>query len=187
MENRVRKAWATIERVLEHEVPSVFQSLRPPATEQQLLDLQKALGRAIPEDLLESLRLHDGQDGKQRETLFDGEWILPVDRILEYWRMRNEIQKDNDSFLAPQAPRRDSGDTPWWDARYIPFTDSDGDAYCVDSASPAGPVIQHIHDQGMDSAPEYSSFIEFLEALASCFEAGHYTKEYGSLWPDMKR
>jgi hypothetical protein len=80
--------------------------------------------------------------------------------------------------------RGESAAASWWDPRYIPISDQDGDGYCVDSASPAGPVVMHNHAMGIDWMSEAGSLAEFLEDLAARFESGRYVKEHGSLWPN---
>ena len=57
----ISEAWATIERVLRDRVPAVAETLRPAASEASIARLSGALG-TLPDDLVASLRIHDGQD-----------------------------------------------------------------------------------------------------------------------------
>ncbi|OLQ08832.1 Stress-induced-phosphoprotein 1 [Symbiodinium microadriaticum] len=58
--NRVRKLWKSIKSLWETVLPEALDSLLPGLTEQEIEELEERLGCQFPEDLAESLRVHEG-------------------------------------------------------------------------------------------------------------------------------
>src|SRR5262245_44851941 len=118
--------WKRIERVLQQHAPETAATLAPPATDQQIEVLEAAIGQPLPLDLRDSLKVHDGQRDPTRCHAFCGEgMLLSVAEIADRWKMVTEIDEDNRFSAAP-------GQGSWWKISCIPFTDAEGNMFCVD-------------------------------------------------------
>ena len=127
------------------------------------------LGRALPDELAESLRVHNGQRGPYMSSPFvDHQWLLSTTAIGANWTMRNEV---NESL-----------DAGWWASYFIPFTDSEGDALAVDASDVGGPVRAHAHDQGMLDIVLAPSLGDWLALLAHALEDGRFRIEHQGVW-----
>jgi cell wall assembly regulator SMI1 len=58
--------WGRLESWLKKNAPEVLDDLNPWASESEVLELETALGFNLPEDLKESLRIHNGQAGNSQ-------------------------------------------------------------------------------------------------------------------------
>lgn len=107
-------------------------------------------------------------------VLFDNEYLLPCEQIAATWAMRNEVAADL------RADEATPGMTSrWWDAIYIPVTDSDGDGFCLHRDT--GAVYYHTHDGEM-RGPLYSSWRAMLETLAARVEQGQFKVKFKTVW-----
>jgi cell wall assembly regulator SMI1 len=99
--------WADIEAWLDAHAPRAARELRPGATAAAIASLERALGRALPDDYKASLARHDG-----RVALSDQEYLST-----------DAVAQRAASLRAVAA----------WDARWIPFaSDSGGNLLCLD-------------------------------------------------------
>jgi cell wall assembly regulator SMI1 len=57
----VAESWRRIEEWLDEHLPAVKATLRPGVSRKHLSEFEKLVGRALPEDVRESWRIHDGQ------------------------------------------------------------------------------------------------------------------------------
>ncbi|WP_227746489.1 SMI1/KNR4 family protein [Bordetella bronchiseptica] len=143
--------WIAFEACLRGTAPALLADLNPPATEKTLRSLQQRLGVDLPEDFLDCLRGHDGQQG-HADPLFGDYEFLSSDRILdawEFWRKQSEGSDFNDDDVEPAAGVRAN----WWNTKWIPFAaNGSGDYLCLDLAPAeggvAGQIISVWHDDG---------------------------------------
>ena len=78
---QIRESWRRIDAVLKEHAPQAFTNLAGPASVEELRELATLLGRALPEELAESLRVHNGQRGLYMSSPFvDHQWLLDNDR-----------------------------------------------------------------------------------------------------------
>ncbi|CAE7211047.1 STIP1 [Symbiodinium sp. CCMP2456] len=75
--NRVRELWKNIKSLWKTMLPEALDSLLPGLTEQQIEGLEERLGCQFPEDLAESLRLHEGMRESGRRK---GQFLLELAR-----------------------------------------------------------------------------------------------------------
>lgn len=178
MSNRMehfRKIWNRIESVLLEHAPLAVETLASPATDDELSTLEGVLGFALPDDLVASLRIHNGQNDPTRLHSFSGEGIfLSTTEIASTWNMLNGLKDGMDD---------------WWSSSWIPFAQSDGSAVCINTERSAdgrlGEVIAFVHDSTYEPgiAPSYALW---LEKLAFRLEAGDFkVDEYGYLWLNL--
>ena len=59
--SQVREAWERMEAWCEEHHPALLDVLSPGATEEQIAALEASIEHALPEDVRESLRRHNGQ------------------------------------------------------------------------------------------------------------------------------
>src|SRR5687767_6106186 len=75
---------ATIKSLLANEYPELMASLNPPATEADISRLETATGLALPDDLKQLYRLHNGESG--HAGLFFGLPFISIDDALAEWK-----------------------------------------------------------------------------------------------------
>jgi cell wall assembly regulator SMI1 len=187
----VGESWAAIEAWLATNAPSLRKSLRPAAADAAIDKLQSKLGRTLPADFVESLRVHDGQKSSADDGLMPmaddpilGEMpscrLLSVAEIAREWAMMKELHDMGEFAGQKTRPAKGVG-RDWWGPGWVPLADNGGgDYFCLDLAparvGAAGQVIVFFHD--MDERPLVAkSFRRWLNELASDFEAGKYTMD----------
>ncbi len=146
----MKRAWQRIDRWLGEHAKDVAESLRPGASVAQLDQAAEVLGQALQVEHVESLQVHDGQD---REWLFDGWALLPIDEVVAQWQRMTGVL-DAGGF-AEFETEPDSGIRQgWWRRGWIPFAaDGFGNLLCLD-ADPAGSgrvgeVVEFWHDDAV--------------------------------------
>lgn len=174
----IAEAWETIERVLRRHVPAVADTLRPGADDASLDQLAGAVGD-LPDELVASLRIHDGQDNPtQLLDLFDYLTFLSIEAMLEDHRVRSEalgedVGSTEYSWMAPDRVRAIPNSSGW-----LRFTDSDGTGHAVDldplPAGQRGQVIWLPID-GPTPAPIAVSYGAWLTSLARRLDDGEFT------------
>ena len=141
--------WNKFEVWLSENWPEGLAGLNPPATDQQIADLEKSLGVVLPKDYVTCLKIHNGQS-QEIGGLFDGSEFLSTDEILAQWSVWKELL-DSGEFAGINSDPATGVRNDWWNARWIPFThNGGGDHLCLDldpeaSGSP-GQVIMMWHD-----------------------------------------
>lgn len=176
--SHITEAWVTIERVLRERVPAVAETLRPAASEASLARLSEAVG-TLPDDLVASLRIHDGQDNPTHLLdLFDYLTLLSAEAMLEDHRMRLDVlggdpDSDEYSWMTPDRVRTIPNSRGW-----LRFTDSDGTGHAIDlDPLPAGQLGQVIWlpNDGPTPTPIAASYGAWLTSLAGCLADGDFT------------
>ncbi|HVY90587.1 MAG TPA: SMI1/KNR4 family protein [Hyphomonadaceae bacterium] len=154
------------------------------ASETDLIEAERIIGIALPDDLRHLLKLHDGSQGYQA---LPGWELLSSEGIISEWTIWEDLYrsefKPEGYESEPSGPIRSD---EWWRLKWIPFTrDGGGNCLCVDMAPAAGgtkgQVITLWHDNpGRELiAP---SLTEFVEILAEDMEDGKlvWDEEWGS-------
>jgi cell wall assembly regulator SMI1 len=180
----IPRLWQSIERVLQAHAPEAAATLAPPATDEEIADLEAAIWVSLPEDLRLSLKVHNGQNDPTRCHAFTDEGILlGTQQIADRWRMVTEIDESEGSRAAP-------GQGPWWKTTCIPFTDAEGNMLCVDMdealGDRIGEVVCHVHDSEIERGLG-ASYAHWLSSVAGRLEAGLFrVDDYGHLWLDRE-
>ncbi|MCC6998635.1 MAG: SMI1/KNR4 family protein [Deltaproteobacteria bacterium] len=161
-------------------------ALRPGATDAELVALETAMGRRLPDDLRESFLIHDGQD-MPSVRWFDGERRLhPLASIAEQW------QHDSSETEVPDALTEDErariamfhhGRLPLIGVRFW-----DGDTLYADFIpGPAGRDGQLVYRMDIEFSVAAHSWREFLGEYARKLEAGELVYHKGvALYPEAK-
>lgn len=170
----MKEQWQLLESSLKKSTPSLFEDLAPPATSNEIDDLENQLGLSLPKDFIECLKIHNGQYGNA-EGLFSGIEFLSTKRILEEWAIWKDLF-DYGDFNNMKAESDKEISATWWDMKWIPFTyNGNGDHLCLDlnptKEGKIGQVITLWHDSG-ERKKKANSFTEWF----SCFVKNMYFK-----------
>lgn len=181
----IADAWAAFESWLSQHWPDGLKDLCPPATDEEIRNLETRLGVSLPSDFLEFLKIHNGQKGSAG-GLFDNSEFLSTTAIIEQWKVWKDLLDSGDFNgykSEPEAGVRDD----WWNSKWIPFThNGSGDHYCLDLAPSAvgqeGQIITMWHDMGT-RAVEASSFKLWFAMYVDAVKAGKYvySEDFGGL------
>jgi cell wall assembly regulator SMI1 len=178
--------WARIECVLEQHAPETARTLAPPATENEIAELQREIGLTLPDEFIDSLRVHNGQIDPTRLHSLCGEGVLSgTHAIAETWRTMTELDEDFRQTI-PDWDTHPQGD--WWNKRWVPFTMADGDSLCINlnpKVPPGcsyGEIVCHVHDNPHEPgiAPGYGAW---LTRVCERLENGEFRiEDDGCLW-----
>jgi cell wall assembly regulator SMI1 len=175
-------SWQRIEAYLWAHAPQVAATLGPPATADQIVAVEVAIGRQLPIDLAASLRIHNGQsDPTQLWSFTECGHLLDCNGIVEMWRMTESVHAE-EVGRPPPVPDVDYTPPAWWRSTLVPFTFDEGEMLCADTDPDLGPaqgaIVMHIHDYGL-SEPLARDFRAWLAAVATKLEAGALIVEQG--------
>ena len=165
--------WSRFEAWLSAAAPLIAGKLRPPADDAALAEAETHLGRPLPAELKQLLKIHDGGEG-----VIGGFDLLSAQSIGEAYRFLREYFSE---VHVPQHLRGllDADRSAGW----IPFAYSvGGDYLCVDLApGPVGTVGQvfgwnHDDDADPPMAPNLTAWLQrivaFVEAGEIIYHAG---------------
>lgn|GEM_PF-2907891 len=183
--DRLQAAIATIEEFADGRLD--FR-LRPPATEEQLLEAEHEFGHRLPEDLRALYLLHDGQDQRWQEgwtlqDFFPGHPFASIDLGMRGWRSMCDFWQLEPGQEPIVGFESDKG---WWDPElrqvpadiaWFPFGRSDEDktALYVDLNPVLGrPEGQVIYQGAWAHPPAYigPSVLAVVERIAESISAG---------------
>ncbi|KAK3995060.1 hypothetical protein QBC44DRAFT_366937 [Cladorrhinum sp. PSN332] len=93
----VASSWARIERWAEEHYPELWDQLCEGCTNNDLNDLEHQLDCSLPQDVRESLAIHDGQErGGMPTGIIFGSMLLDCEEIVQEW---DNWRKVNQEFL----------------------------------------------------------------------------------------
>ena len=111
----VAESWRRVEAWLGEHLPAVRASLRPGVSKRDLNKFEKALGRALPEDVRESWLIHDGQGQPPDEFYATAKGPIPKSLGLVYGLDLNPLASKRG--MAPQSVL---GEWSWsWDGATV--------------------------------------------------------------------
>ena len=139
--------------------PGMHATLRPGATDPELMKLGEVLGKPIPDDLATWLRWHNGQGEDVPAYLVGAFGLLSTTEIAE------------------ELLERQAGTDGPWERGWIPLlSDFSGDLVCLDTTRPGTPLVESW--RGRSKADEVApSLLTYLEKLLADFEAGRYVED----------
>lgn len=179
--------WARLEAWGREKAPNMLEDLNPGASDEELGELQTALGRELPESFLQSLKVHNGEsDGWPCKVFADMGAYLPCSQIVENWQMRVQIagqigvdfsaeeraEQIRDGIIFVDGLVIPEAFNPAW----VPIMDSNGDVFWALDFAPAeggtpGQIIQ-VDLEGCDWKVIATSFDEFFSNYVNSLEAG---------------
>jgi molybdopterin molybdotransferase len=190
MTTSVQESWIIIERTLLKHSLETFDALGAPATKSQIAKLEKIIGRTLPTDLVDSLRIHNGLTNSYLDVnrLFDYEALLSTDTIVQQWQSMKELLENGhfDDDGCPLTKTRKIKNDQWWTIGWIPITDADGSGYCMDldpaSRGIVGQLFYFYHDCGLPREVMAPSYTEWLSNIARKLKRGKFTVDDGGIW-----
>ena len=184
----VTSSWRRIDAWLAAHAPATLALLNPPVLLAQLEAAQRALGVWFHQDLVESLRCHDGVSGWA--SLLPEESPLGAAGIAERWRVSVESASDNDGFVTHPWD-----DEPWWHRLWVPWGESaDGNVHVIDQRP--GPGYGRLgwagHGGGGDFSDSSPGLAAYLHQVHRALYFGGGVREMypyltrdGQLWWDF--
>lgn len=170
---------------LQENYPAGHQDLNPPATEEELKQLEETPGFALPQDLIDLLKVHNGQGGNAG-WLLEGQEFLSSERIADEWMIWKGLH-DSGEFSGDSSEPQPGIKNDWWNPRWLPFTyNGCGDHYCVDTdpdnGGVSGQVITMWHDAGERELLSVSLKDWFTNYVAALKNGDFvYSDDYGSI------
>jgi cell wall assembly regulator SMI1 len=181
----MKEIWEQFESWLTVHWPEGLADLNPPATDQEIEELERGLGVHLPFDFVACLKVHNGQ-GNMAGGLFDNSEFLSTREILSQWKVWKDLLDSGDFkgiYSEPSAGVRND----WWNPKWIPVThNGGGDHYCIDldptSEGRSGQVITMWHDMG-NREVQANSFLLWLDQYVKAVLAGQYiySEDFGGL------
>ncbi|WP_175844770.1 SMI1/KNR4 family protein [Burkholderia arboris] len=165
----VHDAWKRIEHAIAVHPASLPGGLNGPADELAIAELQTALGATLPDDLIASLRLHDGQ--VDPDAVFaESDALLSAQEIVAQWSIWQKLVSSGDFDGMSSEPDTGIRDD-WYNLKWLPFThDGSGNHLCIDldpaAGGVAGQVIRVWHDDELRERVA-SSYAEWLSGVAA--------------------
>ncbi|EME81874.1 uncharacterized protein MYCFIDRAFT_154530 [Pseudocercospora fijiensis CIRAD86] len=102
-------SWKRIDRWLEDNYEELFENLGMGATVNDVNELEHELDCTLPQEVRESLQIHDGQErGGQPTGVIFGCMLLDCEEIIQEWQQWRTVNEayfsDRQTFEIPQAP-----------------------------------------------------------------------------------
>jgi cell wall assembly regulator SMI1 len=180
-------SWARLERWLKAHFPPQLHGLFPGTSEERLRAVERTIGQKLPDDVRESLRIHDGQGLPDQGVIYRC-WLCKSGEIQSSWRCwAEDILPDQES--SPEDWYLDQY-TSWpqnaieclYATRgWIPLHDWDGDHFGIDlNPGPRG-IVGQVINFGRHASEKYvlaPSWAHFLEDVADELEAGNFVLEF---------
>jgi cell wall assembly regulator SMI1 len=191
MKEILEDAWAHIHAWLAANAPVVMESLRPPASDEQIRDAEASMGHVVlPPEVRACYRVHDGQQSvpmplpscpKRQDVpgFLYGERWLNLDLMVEHWRIKKKLFDEQAFFRRPGEPHGPIYPV-WWHPLWIPLTtDQYGYMKCLDlipagKGGRVGQVIYWCNDEpsrGLVSP----GLTDYLAQFADELENGEWT------------
>lgn len=172
--------WSRIEDWLRENAPEVLDNLLPGVTRDAIRVTETALDVTLPDDMVASYLIHDGQDNYSPALM--GEWqLLSIEEVAYQWDIMRGLLLANDEVAAGI----DRGDAmglvrpDWWNLRWVPVAyNGGGDLHCVDLDPASGGTMGqmttfwHVDEERELLAP---SFRDWLSGYADDLEQSKYT------------
>lgn len=89
----VSATWKRLDTLLAKLAPPVYKALQRPSKIRPIAELEKTIGRSLPDDVKDSLLCHDGQADKAGGCIF-GNRLLSVDDIAACWELNRGHEHD---------------------------------------------------------------------------------------------
>jgi cell wall assembly regulator SMI1 len=179
LNNQLNDVWQRIERWLQANAADIGADLSPGASDASLAAAADAFGAALPDEMADSYRIHDGARGGSA-PLF-GKWrLLSLEHAIKEWKQITPAGDDDDldeveDATAPQIK------AAWWNPLWIPVaSNSSGDFLCVDldpaTAGTRGQIISYYSAQPRRELIA-TGFAQWLAGFAADLERGAYRVE----------
>ncbi|MFT3785320.1 MAG: SMI1/KNR4 family protein [Tepidisphaeraceae bacterium] len=150
MNDAMRVEWTRLKQAAARAEPTIVASLRGPAADSAIASVAELLGVPLPDDVVASFRIHDGQSF-EGESL-NGEWHqFSLDEATRAWRMQSELLAAGE-FADRSLRGVDPGVRPiWWEPCWFPLLGNEAGDYVVVDLAPvaggcSGQLVEVRHD-----------------------------------------
>lgn len=113
--------WEVLDEQLKKKCPKLFVTLNPGASEYEIATLESRIQLLLPNDLKESLRIHNGQhDPGGTHGIFNVQALLSCERIWDEYKLAQDIYNDIGPACYEKEPKGINCGKGWGDG-WIPF------------------------------------------------------------------
>jgi cell wall assembly regulator SMI1 len=106
MTTPIVETWERFEAWLRARAPQIAEGLAPPAATERIAAVERELGRSLPADFRESLRIHDGEAVDVGSIA--GLRLNSLDELMRDWRAMAKLHEEG--AFDPFSPSNDSDD-----------------------------------------------------------------------------
>lgn len=189
--SEIGQLWERLEDWASTYAPEMIRELAPPASEDEIADVEDQFGIPLSKAFKDCLRIHNGEtDGWPSRVFADMGAYLPTQRIVDEWESRRSIACDLDDMEDPDELIRDgiievSGPVQpvmFHDA-WLPIMECNGDVFWALDFAPGdggadGQVIE-VDWEGCSWKVIADSFQTFVENYVNELESGSYRIDEG--------
>lgn len=181
----MRATWKRIAAWLDNNAPDLAKTLTKGERASDIRDFAKRVGRKLPDDFTESLRIHSKSGGLIPDPMRSGLGynhafsLIPLQEIERSWRMLTDLYDSGEFDSRAEETKSGKGVVRQaWSASWIPFaSNGGGDYFCVDLGptwpGTRGQIVFVTHEASVRPRIS-SSFASMLAALADSFDRGDY-------------
>ena len=171
----VSESWSCLDAWLLSTPESIPGGLKPGADGDEIVILEGALGVKLPDELIASLKTHNGQANQHGVCFFD-ETLLDVKGILSEWTCWRNLVVEGVFEGVTSDP--DSGvKDDWYNLKWVPLTkDGMGNSVCLDLDPAPGGVcgqvirVWHDDDRRERVAASYGEWLQWMVMERTDFE-----------------
>jgi cell wall assembly regulator SMI1 len=146
----MNKAFEKFKNWLSENYADGLNELSDSATDKDILEVENKLGVKLPEELIEFLKIHNGQAGDSG-YLCAGYRLISTSDIISEWECWKELSDGgdfDDCIAEPDSQIKSS----WWNKKWVAFAENgSGDSLCLDldptDEGLIGQVITMNHDE----------------------------------------
>jgi cell wall assembly regulator SMI1 len=173
--------WQRIESALKKESKKeMLAGLNAGAAAKECSQLERAVGKELPDDFKAAYGIHNGQRGggdlvspltKDEEGYF----LMPIKSIASEWKSWKDLT-DRGEFKGKESSPDTGIQGAWWQPGWIPFaSNGGGDSICLDLAPAAGGTVGQVITMSHEASRRQllaPSFIAWFTELAQMIEQG---------------
>lgn len=89
-----KNPWETYKAAIQAKFPSILDQLNPPATDEQIRDLETKIGLSLPEQFKELYKINNGERQNKLCGILLGFHLYSLDDILREWTSWKEVRED---------------------------------------------------------------------------------------------
>ncbi|MDH5324763.1 MAG: SMI1/KNR4 family protein [Gammaproteobacteria bacterium] len=171
----IESLWQRLESWATGHAPELLDDLQGPASEIELQELEKRLQLALPEDLKNSLRIHNGEDdGWPARVFYEYGAYLPVPAIYSLWKRCLPLSEKRE--LDEEEAQNPRIQPVLFSKAWIPFMDLNGDRFWAVDLDPGKNGVR-----GQIIAVDWEcdkflviadSFLDFFQTYVNTLESG---------------
>jgi cell wall assembly regulator SMI1 len=181
--NVIESSWRIIEQFLLKHSSDTYITLAPPATVEEIEKLKAEINLPIPDSLIQSLLIHNGQRDENRWLpFFDYQHLLSCEEIIETYQMMNNLFPNQDivNYINPQDCKVVKLHYIW-NKKWLPIPDANGDGLILDfDPSFLGEKGQVFYRPNSDNPPDKTiakSYEQWMERICHKLQSGKFDVE----------